>query len=251
LARRSRKGTTGDSKITEAELDVAICDIKFVFLAGPGLAVASYPAVWDRGDDVAKQRLPILVSAEGLERQIYTVRGQRVMLDSDLARLYGVPTRRLNEQVRRNRDRFPEDFAFELTSQEFRNLMSQFATSSSGYGGRRKLPWVFTEHGVAMLSSVLRSETAMRVNIEIIRAFVRLRRLLATPGELIAQVTKLAETVQLHDDQIKVITDVLRKMMEPRQRMEPPPEEPKRRFGFHPPERSSDSQTKNPNASQE
>ena len=114
--------------------------------------------------------------------------------------------------------------------------MSQIATSSLEHGGRRKLPWVFTEHGVAMLSSVLRSRTAIRVNIEIMRAFVRLRRLLATPGELVAQLKQLAETVELHDDQIKVITEVLRKMMEP------PPEAPKRRMGFHLP----DSQPQSP-----
>ena len=149
------------------------------------------------------------------------------MLDSDLAELYGVLTKRLNEQVARNRDRFPDDFAFQLTREEFTNLKSQFATSSSGYGGARKLPWVFTEHGIAMLSSVLRSDTAVRVNIEIVRTFVRLRRLLATPGELIAQLQQLAETVQLHDTQIKGIIDVLRKMMEP-----PKADTPKRRIVF-------------------
>jgi hypothetical protein len=148
------------------------------------------------------------------------------MLDFDLARLYGVTTARLNEQVARNRDRFPEDFAYQLTQQEFAGLISQNAISKPGRGGRRKLPWVFTEHGVAMLSSVLRSPTAVRVNIEIMRTFVRLRRLMATPGELVEQLTRLAETVTLHDDQIKAIAHVLNKMMEP-------PEEPKRRIGFH------------------
>jgi hypothetical protein len=98
--------------------------------------------------------------------------------------------------------------------------------SSPAHGGRRKLPWVFTEQGVAMLSSVLRSPMAVRVNLEIMRAFVRLRRLLATPGEIVEQLTKLAETVQLHDEQIKMIAEVLRKMMEP-------PPQPKRPFGFH------------------
>lgn len=162
-----------------------------------------------------------------VESRIQVIRGVRVMLDSDLAELYGVPTKRLNEQVERNLDRFPDDFAFQLTEQEFINLRSQIATSSSGYGGRRHRPRVFTEQGVAMLSSVLRSETAVRVNVEIIRAFVRMRRLFATPGELVAQLQNLAETVQVHDDQLRVITDVLRKMMEP-----PPAEAPKRRIGF-------------------
>ncbi|MGD9636115.1 MAG: ORF6N domain-containing protein, partial [Pirellulales bacterium] len=132
----------------------------------------------------------------------------------------------LNEQVARNLDRFPDDFAFSLTQQEFMSLMSQNATSKRGRGGRRKLPWVFTEQGVAMLSSVLKSPTAVRVNIEIMRAFVRLRRLMATPGELVEQLTKLAETVQLHDDRIKVISQVLQSMIEK-------PVPPRRSIGFH------------------
>jgi len=122
------------------------------------------------------------------------------MLDSDLARLYGVTTAALNQAVRRNADRFPGDFAYPLTRQEVADLisqiviskpgpgdpsMSQFATPKPSRGGRRKLPWAFSEHGVAMLSSVLRSPTAVRVNIEIMRTFVRLRRLMATPGELV------------------------------------------------------------------
>ena len=161
-----------------------------------------------------------------IEQAIHVVRGQRVMLDSDLARLYGVTTSRLNEQLSRNEDRFPEDFAFQLTQQEFTALMSQIAISKTGRGGRRKRPWVFTEQGVAMLSSVLRSQTAVQVNIEIMRTFVRLRRLMATPGELVEQLMKLAETVQLHDDQIKVIAQVLQQMLDK-------PEPPKRRIGFH------------------
>src|SRR5262245_38342393 len=139
------------------------------------------------------RRMSAMIPAERIERQIYVIRGQRVMLDSDLADLYGVPTFRLNEQMKRNHGRFPEDFAFQLTLQEFRDLISQFAISNKGRGGRRKLPWVFTEQGVAMLSSVLRSPMAIKVNIEIMRAFVRVRRLLATPGELVSQLRQLAE----------------------------------------------------------
>jgi hypothetical protein len=165
-----------------------------------------------------------------IEQVIHVIRGQRVMLDFDLARFYGVTTRRLNEQVRRNLDRFPEDFAFQLSQQEFTDLMSQSATSNAGRGGRRKKPWAFTEHGVAMLSSVLRSPTAVTVNIEIIRAFVRMRRLLATPGELVEQIARLAETVQLHDDQIIAITQILRQMMDP------PAKPPQGRIGFRPPD---------------
>lgn len=168
-----------------------------------------------------------LAVAEQIETRIHIIRGVRVMLDFQLAELYGVPTMRLNEQVSRNRERFPSDFAFQLTPHEVTDLISQNAISNSSYGGRRKAPWAFTEQGIAMLSSVLRSPTAVKVNIEIMRAFVRLRRLLATPGELVAQLQKLAETVQLHDTQIKAIADVLRKMMEP-----PPDAAPKRRIGF-------------------
>jgi hypothetical protein len=157
------------------------------------------------------------------------MRGQRVMLDSDLATLYGVPTKVLLQAVKRNLDRFPDDFAYQLTSQEFANLRSQIVTSSSGYGGRRYPPWVFTEQGVAMLSSVLNSPTAIRVNVEIMRVFVRVRRLLATPGELVEQLQRLTEMVQLHDEQIRTITEVLRRMIES------PPERPKGRIGFQTP----------------
>jgi hypothetical protein len=174
-----------------------------------------------------KEPKQLAITPGEIERAIHVVRGQRVMLDSDLAKLYGVKTSRLNEQLSRNTERFPEDFAFQLTQQEFASLMSQIAISKRiGRGGRRKLPWVFTEQGVAMLSSVLRSPTAVKVNIEIMRTFVRLRRLMATPGELVEQLTKLAETVQLHDDQFKLITQVLQQMLEK-------PEPPKRRIGFH------------------
>ena len=176
-----------------------------------------------------------LVSPDNIDQAIHLIRGQRVMLDSDLAKLYGVPTFRLNEQVARNRKRFPIDFAFQLTQKEFAILISQFAISSLGHGGRRSLPWVFTEHGVAMLSSVLNSETAIEANIQIMRAFTRLRRLFSTPGELVTQLNQLADTVQLHDEQLKVITDVLRKMMEP----PPVNPQPKRRIGFQRPEPES------------
>jgi hypothetical protein len=181
------------------------------------------------------------VTPDEIQGMVRVVRGQRVMLDFDLARLYGATTSALNQAVQRNADRFPEDFAHQLTQQEFAGLMSQTVISKRGLGsgplmsqnaisnpargGRRKLPWAFTEHGVAMLSSVLRSPAAVRVNIEIMRTFVRLRRLMATPGELVEQLTRLAETVRLHDNQIKAIAHVLNKMMER-------PEAPKRRIGF-------------------
>ncbi len=169
------------------------------------------------------------VTADGL---IHIVRGQRILLDSDLAGLYGVPTRVLNQAVARNRKRFPTDFAYRLTAQEVKNLKSQIVTSSFNHGGRRKLPWAFTEQGVAMLSSVLRSPMAIKVNIEIMRAFVRLRQLLATPGELVTQVQQMAAALKLHDDQIQELFAVLEQMLAP------PPEPTRGRFGFHPPDTS-------------
>lgn len=153
------------------------------------------------------------------------------MLDSDLADLYGVPTKVFNQAVQRNAERFPDDFSFQLTPQEFAALRSQIVTSKVGHGGRRYLPFAFTEHGIAMLSGVLNSPLAIQMNLQIIRTFVRLRRLLSTPGELVTQLQQLAETVQLHDRQIKVITDVLTKLMEP------PPNPPKKgRIGFQSPD---------------
>ncbi len=148
------------------------------------------------------------------------------MLDSDLASLYGVTTSALNQAMKRNMERFPNDFAFQLTGQEFADLKSQIVISKGGRGGRTKSPWAFTEHGVAMLSSVLNSPIAAKVNIEIMRTFVRLRRLMATPGELVEQLTKLAETVQWHDEQIKLIRQVLQQMLDQ-------PKKPKQRIGFN------------------
>jgi hypothetical protein len=180
---------------------------------------------------MTKSKSALVLDVHDLERRIFVVRGQRVMLDSELARLYGTTVSALNQAVRRNIDRFPEDFAYQLTAHEFTDLKSQFVTSKPGRGGKQKLPWVFTEHGIAMLSSVLRSPRAVEVNIAIMRAFVRMRRLIATPGELVTQLHELAQTVQLHDGQLKQIADILRRMMEP-----PPPAPPKRKIGFMPPE---------------
>jgi hypothetical protein len=156
------------------------------------------------------------------EHAIHLLRGQKVMLDSDLAELYGVPTRRLNEQDRRNLDRFPPDFMFQLTPQETAVLRSQFATSKKHRGGRRYAPLVFTEQGVAMLSSVLKSRRAIQVNIEIMRAFVRLRQMLTSHAELARE---LAEMEKKYDAQFKVVFDALRQLMTP-------PEPKGRRIGF-------------------
>jgi hypothetical protein len=126
-----------------------------------------------------------------VEAMIYTIRGMRVMLDSDLAKLYGVETKRLNEQVRRNHERFPEDFMFQLSSEEFDVLKSQFATSKTGSGGKQKQPLVFTENGVAMLSGLLNSPNAIQVNISIMRTFTKLRSFLAMESSMEKRVSKL------------------------------------------------------------
>ena len=153
-----------------------------------------------------------IINDEVIVTKIPTVRGQKVMLDSDLADLYQVETRVLNQAVKRNQRRFPEGFMFSLTQQEWEILISQNVTSS--WGGRRKLPMVFTEQGVAMLSSVLNSETAVDVNIQIIRVFTRMRELLSTHKELLLQLGKLRGTVGHNSRDIKVIFKLLKRMQE-------------------------------------
>ncbi|MEO6654583.1 MAG: ORF6N domain-containing protein [Pyrinomonadaceae bacterium] len=147
---------------------------------------------------------------------MYVVRGYKVMLDSELATLYGVTTKRLNEQVRRNIERFPEDFMFQLTIDELANLRSQFATSSlKNYGGRRYMPYVFTEQGVAMLSSVLNSGRAVQVNIAIMRAFVNMRRLVATNTEISKKLDAIERKLETHDGNFKEVFAAIRAMMAP------------------------------------
>ena len=158
-----------------------------------------------------------------LESRILLIRGRRVMLDSDLAVVYGTDTRRLNEQVRRNLGRFPEDFAFPLSAEEHQGLMSQIATSKRG--GRRKRPWVFTEHGAVMLASVLRSPVAVRASLEVVRAFVRLRSIVGAHREL---ARRLEDLERRYDRQFKSVFDAIRGLMEPGE------DPPKARIGFHP-----------------
>jgi phage regulator Rha-like protein len=145
-----------------------------------------------------------LIPIERIEKQIFLIRGQKVMLDSHLALLYGVSTKRLNEQVRRNISRFPDDFMFQLTQAEYELLRSQIATSKYGSGGRRYLPLAFTEQGVAMLSTVLNSERAIQVNIAIMRAFVKLRQILATHKDLVHKLEELEKKYETHDIQINI-----------------------------------------------
>ena len=150
-----------------------------------------------------------LVPFEIIERRILLIHGQKVMLDSHLAELYEVETKALLRAVKRNAERFPPDFMFVLTEAEFANLRRQFGTSSD-WGGRRYLPCAFTEQGVAMLSSVLRSKRAVQVNIEIMRAFVRLKQMLATHADL---ARKLASLERRYDDQFKIVFDAIRALM--------------------------------------
>ena len=147
----------------------------------------------------------IALVPESIERRIFLARGQKVMVDSDLASLYGVTTGNLNLAVKRNPGRFPEDFMFQLTPEELRNLILQNARSS--WGGKRKQPYVFTEHGVAMLSSVLRSERAVQMNILIVRAFVRIRELVASQKDLAHRVEKLEEMQERHESVIGMLAD--------------------------------------------
>jgi ORF6N domain-containing protein len=167
---------------------------------------------------------PILIPVGRLDRMILLVRGQRVLLDRDLAKLYGVETRVLNQAVRRNRDRFPDDFMFPLDRREIRNI-SQFVICSSTIK-HAKTVFAFTEQGVAMLSSVLKSPRAVQVNIEIMRAFVRLRQALASNRELAEKLAELERTISNHDEQIQAIFEAIRELMNP-------PEPPRKEIGFH------------------
>ena len=162
-----------------------------------------------------------LVTPERIERSILLIRGHKVILDADLAALYGVETKQLIRAVKRNLPRFPDDFMFQLNEEEFENLRFHFGTSSQ-WGGRRYAPYAFTEQGVAMLSSVLHSRRAIQVNIEIMRAFVRLRRILASHADLARQLDSLEKK---YDTQFRVVFDAIRELMKP-------PEKKKRPIGF-------------------
>ena len=151
-----------------------------------------------------------LIQVESIEKAIYLIRGERVMLDRDLAALYGLATKALKQAVRRNLDRFPNDFMFVLDTNEFRSWRSQFVTSKADQKGLRYAPMAFTEHGILMLSSVLNSDRAIQVNIEIMRAFVNLRRMLASNVELAG---KLKELESKYDRQFKVVFDAIRRLM--------------------------------------
>ena len=163
-----------------------------------------------------------IVPVEVIENKIYYIRKRKVMLDRDLAELYGVETKYLKQQVNRNIERFPNDFLFQLNKKEFDNLRSQIATSNRG--GTRYLPYAFTELGVAMLSSVLRSEQAIKVNIQIMRTFTKLREMLLTHKDL---KRKIEDIEKKYDTQFKIIFDAIKKLISP-------PQKPKKSIGFKP-----------------
>jgi len=167
----------------------------------------------------------ILIPEDQVMNKIYGIRGYKVMIDNDLAVLYGLETKRLKEAVRRNIDRFPADFMFELNMEEFMSLRSQFASSKKVRGGTRYLPMAFTEQGVAMLSSVLNSETAIRVNIQIIRVFTRMRELLLTHKDILQQLEKMEKKLTGHDEDIQLIFEYLKKLLNP-------PQPPRTKIGF-------------------
>ena len=164
-----------------------------------------------------------IIPIETIESKILLIRDQKVLVDKDLASLYGVATKVLNQAVTRNISRFPSDFMFQLSDMEFKNLKFQFGTSS--WGGTRKKPFVFTEQGVAMLSSVLRSERAVQVNIAIMRAFVKLREILSTHKELAQKLRELEYKIESHDEQITAIFEAINKLLTP-------PPAPPHKIGF-------------------
>lgn len=180
---------------------------------------------------------PTAYNADAIESFILVINGQRVILDADLAAIYGVTTRRLNEQVKRNLERFPSDFAFRLTQQEVANLKSQFATSStmgngsqiatrSGHGGRRNLPLAFTEHGAVMAANLLNSPSAVRMSVFVVRAFIRMRKELFGRAEMEKRLLQVEKVLLAHDQQIRDIYEKIRPLLLP------PPEPHRRKIGF-------------------
>lgn len=163
-----------------------------------------------------KSSTPARIPVERIAGEILLLRGQRVMLDADLAALYGVSTKRLNEQVRRNRERFPADFMFQLTAAEADSLRSQIATSKTGRGGRRTRPYAVTEHGAIMAATVLNSPRAVEMSVFVVRAFVRLRDLLASSKAMTQKLAELEARLEGHDQTIAEIINAIRLLMNPR-----------------------------------
>ena len=169
-----------------------------------------------------------MAAKKSIDIPIQIVRGQRVVLDSDLAALYGVETKVFNQAIKRNQRRFPEDFAFQLSSEEWLILKSQIVTSSLGHGGKRKLPWVFTEHGALMAASVLNSDRAIAMSVYVIRAFVEIREQLAANNAILKRLAEIDHTLLIHDASLR---DIYKKLMP---LLAPPPPAPRKQIGFHP-----------------
>ena len=164
-----------------------------------------------------KKANQVSIPEEVIISKIYLIRGQKVMLDRDLAELYGVETKRLKEQVRRNISRFPEDFMFEMSKEELEEWRSQFATSNREVMGLRVPPFAFTEHGAVMLASVLNSERAIQVNIQIVRIFTRLREMVLDNKEILLKLEQLEKRTEKHSEDIKMIFTALRQLLDPEQ----------------------------------
>ena len=173
---------------------------------------------------MGKKDNEVRIPDEVLMDKIYLIRGQKVMLDSDLAALYQVETKRLNEQVRRNLDRFPDDFMFEMGKEEWENLKSQNAASRS-WGGRRTPPLVFTEHGVLMLSSILNSDRAIQVNIRIMRVYIKIKEMLLTNKDLLLKVEQVEKRMANQDEKIQLVFDYLKQFIKEQ-------EQPRKEIGF-------------------
>ena len=170
---------------------------------------------------------PISVADEIIMNKIYVIRNQKVMIDRDLAELYEVETKRLKEVVRRNPNRFPKDFMFEMNKNEFENWRSHFASSKEDKKGLRYAPFCFTEQGVTMLSCILSSDRAIDVNIQIIRIFTKMKEMLLTNKDILLKMEKIERKLTEHDEDIKLIFEYLKKLLNP-------PQEPRKRIGFKP-----------------
>jgi|SRR5579859_3388798 len=178
-----------------------------------------------------------IVVAKKVDSKILTLRGQRVILDSDLAQLYDVEVRHLNQQVKRNAKRFPQDFRFQLSAHELKLLRSQNVISTSTHGGARYLPYAFTEHGVVMAATVLNSERAIEMSIFLVQAFVRMRRALSTNRQVLAKLAEVERRLESHDSDIQALMEAIRELIDP-------PAPPRRQIGFEAPEDSEKSRSK-------
>lgn len=178
-----------------------------------------------------------IILAKRVGSKILVLRNQKIILDADLAELYGVSVRRLNEQIKRNPKRFPPDFLFTLTRPEYENLRSQNATSSSSHGGRRYLPNAFTEHGAIMAASVLNSKRAIEMSIFVVRAFVQMRQAMAMNQQVVSKLAELEARLDSHDGEIEELVEAIRELVAPLPASN-------RRIGFEAPSRSGKAQTK-------